>query len=195
LIWDTNMPKAIVLYDACVLYPAPLRDLLMHLAMTDLYHAKWSNKIHDEWIRNVLKDRPDLKPFQLERTRDLMNSHIRDCMVENFEHLIPALYLPDPDDRHVLAAAAHCNASIILTYNLKDFPAKYLKSFNIEAKHPDAFLMNLLDLGPDEVCGAIKRLRANLKKPPIDVETYLQILEKQELTKSVKMLEPLSALL
>ena len=99
------MLKIIALYDACVLYPAPLRDLLMHLAMTDLYHAKWTNDIHDEWIRNVLANRPDLKRSQLERTRELMNKYVRDCLVEKYEHLILSLRLPDLNDRHVLAAA------------------------------------------------------------------------------------------
>jgi hypothetical protein len=68
------------LYDACVLYPAPLRDLLMHLAPTDLFRAKWIDQIHQEWIRSVLASRPDMKREQLERTRDLMNSHVRDCL-------------------------------------------------------------------------------------------------------------------
>jgi hypothetical protein len=53
----------------------------MHVAVTDLYRAKWTDAIHDEWTRNVLKDRPDLKPERLQRTRDLMNSHVRDCLV------------------------------------------------------------------------------------------------------------------
>lgn len=66
------------LYDANVLYPAPLRDLLMHLAMTGLFRAKWTNEIHEEWIRNVLENRPDLTRNQLERTRDLMNEHVLD---------------------------------------------------------------------------------------------------------------------
>ena len=56
------------LYDACVLYPAPIRDVLMHLALADLYRARWTNAIHDEWIRSVLKDRPDLTRAQLERS-------------------------------------------------------------------------------------------------------------------------------
>jgi hypothetical protein len=93
------------LYDACVLYPAPIRDVLMHLALTDLYRARWTNQIHEEWIRSVLINRPDLTRAQLERTRDLMNAHARDALIENFEDLIPSLSLPDPDDRHVLAAA------------------------------------------------------------------------------------------
>lgn len=80
-----------VLYDACVLYPAPLRDFLMHLALTDLFRAKWTNQIHDEWIRNVLKNRKDLTIEILDKTRQLMNSHVRDCLVEGYQDLIEIL--------------------------------------------------------------------------------------------------------
>lgn len=93
------MSNFTVLYDACVLYPAPLRDLLMHVAMTDLYRAKWTDAIHDECTRNVLKDRPDSTPEQLQRTRDLMNAHVRDCLVTGYETLIDAITLQDPKDR------------------------------------------------------------------------------------------------
>ncbi len=122
-----------VVYDACVLYPAPLRDFLMHLALSDLYRARWSDLIHDEWTRNVQADRPDLTPEQLARTRQLMNAHVRDCLVTGFEHLIPSITLPDPDDRHVVAAAIHSGASLIVTYNLKDFSAEVLEPYNLEA--------------------------------------------------------------
>jgi hypothetical protein len=84
------------LYDACVLYPAPLRDLLMHLALTDLFRARWTEAIHDEWTRHVLANRPDLTPQQVGRTRALMNAHVRDCLVEGYEDLIPGLTLPTP---------------------------------------------------------------------------------------------------
>jgi hypothetical protein len=90
-----------VVYDACVLYPAPLRDLLMRLALTDLYRARWTDTIHDERTHNVLRQRPDLKREDLERTRELMNAHVRDCLVDGFEHLIPVVELPDSGDRHV----------------------------------------------------------------------------------------------
>jgi hypothetical protein len=89
-----------VVYDACVLYPAPLRDLLMRLALTDLFRARCTDLIHDEWMRNVLAQRPDLKSEDLERTRSLMNAHVRDGLATRFEHLIPSVELPDPDDRH-----------------------------------------------------------------------------------------------
>lgn len=115
------MSNFTVLYDACVLYPAPLRDLLMHVAVTDLYRAKWTDAIHDEWTRNVLENRPDLKPEQLQRTRELMNAHVRDCLVTGYETLIEAVTLPDPDDRHVLAAAIRAGADLIVTFNLGIF--------------------------------------------------------------------------
>ena len=79
------------LYDACVLYPAPLRDLLMWLALTDLYRAKWTNEIHEEWMRNLLESREDLSREQLEKTRNLMNSHVRDCVVDGYQNITSTL--------------------------------------------------------------------------------------------------------
>src|SRR5436305_1222930 len=130
------MANFTVIYDANVLYPAPLRDLLMCLALTDLFRARWTDDIHDEWIRNVLEARPDLKREQLERTRELMNANVRDCLVEGYQGLIPALTLPDPDDRHVLAAAIRANASVIVTFNLRDFPPDLLAPYGVETQHP-----------------------------------------------------------
>ena len=125
--------------DRCVLYPAPLRDLLMQLALSDLYRARWTDKIHEEWMRNVLKNRPDLSKEQLERTKSLMNRSVRDCLIEGYEFIIPSLDLPDPDDRHILAAAIKGQADIIVTMNLKDFPDRILNEYEIEAQHPDIF--------------------------------------------------------
>ena len=189
------MSNFTVLYDACVLYPAPLRDLLMHLAVTDLYRAKWTNAIHDEWTRNVLKDRPDLKPEQLQRTRDLMNAHVRDCLVTGYETLIDAVTLPDPDDRHVLAAAIRAGAGLIVTFNLKDFPENDLKRYGLEAQHPDDFVTFQLDLAPNIVCAAAKRHRASLKNPPKDVEEYFATLEAQGLAQTVSGLRRFSELI
>ncbi|MES2116764.1 MAG: PIN domain-containing protein [Pseudomonadota bacterium] len=177
-----------VVYDACVLYPAPLRDLLMHLALSDLYRARWSDMIHDEWTRNVLANRPDLTREQLNRTCQLMNAHVRDCLVTGFEHLIPAIQLPDPDDHHVVAAALHAGASLIVTFNLKDFPAEALKPYNLVAQHPDDFIVNLLDLQPAGVLAAAASHRRSLKKPPKKAEEYLDTLLAQGLTQSVAMM-------
>lgn len=175
-------------YDACVLYPAPLRDLLMHLAMTDLFRAKWTEQIHDEWTRNVQASRPDLNPEQLQRTRQLMNMATRDCLVDGYEYLIASLNLPDQDDRHVLAAAIRSNSSVIVTFNLKDFPSGILNIHDVEAQHPDEFIAHLIDLNPALVLEAVRRCRASLKKPPKSQEEYLDTLLKQGLPETVALL-------
>jgi hypothetical protein len=95
----------IVFYDANVLYPAELRNLLMHLALVGVFRAKWSADVHEEWMSSLLANRPDLTRKKLERTRQLMDKAAPDALVTGYEHLIPGLVLPDPKDRHVLAAA------------------------------------------------------------------------------------------
>ena len=182
------MNQFTAIFDACVLYPAPLRDLLMHLALTDLFCAKWTDAIHAEWMRSVLKSRPDLTQVQLERTRQLMNAHILDCLVTDYEALIPVLTLPDPDDRHVLAAAIRSSADIIVTFNLGDFPQESLKKWGIEAQHPDDFINHLLDLAPHIVCAAAKRHRESLKNPPKNADEFLAALERQGLAQTVAKL-------
>jgi hypothetical protein len=189
------MNNLTALYDACVLYPAPLRDLLMHLALTDLFRAKWTAAIHEEWMRSVLRDRPDLRREQLERTRDLMNSNIRDCLVTNYEDLTAALALPDEDDRHVLAAAIRAGADVIVTFNLRDFPDDVVHKYGIAVQHPDEFIKGLLDLAPSVVCNAAKRQRASLKNPPRSVEEFLQTLEGLGLAQTVAGLRQFAELI
>ncbi|MEI8020135.1 MAG: PIN domain-containing protein [Schlesneria sp.] len=182
------MSQITVIYDACVLYPAPLRSLLMYLAMTDLYRARWTNEIHEEWMRNVAKNIPNFTRQQAETIRDLMNAHVLDCLVSGYEALVPSLTLPDAGDRHVLAAAIHCGADTIVTFNLKDFPDEALRPYGIEAQHPDDFLSEQIDLAPSTVCGAAHQQRQSLKKPPMTVEQYLTSLERQGLTQMVSKL-------
>ncbi len=185
------MAEQTVVLDSCVLYPAPLRDFLMNLALLDLFRAKWTEVIHDEWMRNVWEKRPDLTLKQLERTKNLMNLHVRDCLVEGYESLIETLDLPDKDDRHVLAAAISAKADVILTFNLKDFPPKTLANYGIEAKHPDKFIVSLLDADAEKVCLAAERQRLSLKNPPKNRDEFLQILRQQNLKESCEKLEKL----
>jgi predicted nucleic acid-binding protein len=181
-------PPVTAVYDANILYPAPLRDLFIRVAQAGLVRARWTEAIHEEWIRNVLKDNPRLSTERLARTRALMNEAVRDCLVTGYEDLIESLSLPDPDDRHVLAAAIRADADIIVTYNLIDFPAETLARFDIEAQHPDDFLADLLDLAPGLVCAAVKRQREGLQNPPKTAEELLCTLESQGLTQTVARL-------
>ena len=171
----------IAVFDASVLYPAPLRDLLMHLTKTGLFAAKWSDLIHDEWTRNVLEDRPDLSAAQIARTRTLMNAHVELSLVTGFEDLIQNLGLPDLDDRHVLAAAIHAQATLIVTMNLKHFPVAALQPYGIEPIHPDAFVLRLLEIAPSLVFSTLKKQRLNLTRPTMTREEMLEVFERQGL--------------
>jgi len=169
-----------VVFDACVLYPAPLRDFLLRLSTTGLFSAKWTDQIHDEWIRNVLKTRPDLKE-KLPRTQVLMNKAVPDALVTGYESLTEHLQLPDINDRHVLAAAIRCGAQAIVTFNLKDFPDKVLGQYDIEAIHPDTFIENQLDLHQGAVITTAKQHRQALKNPPKTADEYIDTLASQGL--------------
>jgi len=183
------MPTFIAFYDANVLYPAELRNFLMHLALTGIFRAKWSNAVHEEWISNLLKNRPDLTRQKLERTRQLMDKAALDALVEDYEDLIPSLSLPDEDDRHVLAAAIRGKAQVIVTMNLKDFPAEVLQEYEIEAQHPDDFILQLAELAPDAVMDAAETHRQSLKNPPKSIDEYLASLKAHGLPKSAATLQ------
>ena len=175
--------------DACVLYPAPLRDFFMRLAVK-LYQPKWTEEIHEEWIRNVLKDRPDLSRDQLSRTRELMNRHGGICLVTGYEPLIPSLTLPDRDDRHILAAAITATASVIVTFNLKDFPDRILTGHGVRAVHPDHFALSLYETDPEQFVALIKINRQSLINPPKTAEDYLETLNGCGLKKTASRLQP-----
>lgn len=167
----------------------------MWLALSGRFRARWTLEIHSEWKRNLLKNRPDLTSDQLDRTSNLMNLAIPDACVSGYENLIEGLSLPDVNDRHVLAAAIRCNASVIVTFNQKDFPTRKLDPFGIEAQHPDEFIDNLFDLDPAAVIASAQRQRQQLKMPPMNVDTYLDLLLRQGLVQTVKALTEYRAIL
>jgi len=178
----------VALCDACVLYPALLRDFLMWLGLSECFRARWSRAIQDEWKRNLLRNRPGLSNSQLDRVSDLMDKAIPDCLVEGYEALMVDLSLPDPDDRHVLAAAIHGDASIIVTFNLRDFPSEALAPFGIRALHPDDFILQLLERDAPAVISAARHQRAQLVYPSFNTDHYLEMLRKQGLIKTADAL-------
>ncbi len=141
-------PRFTVVLDACVLYPAPIRDILLNLADLEVFTPKWSEIIQEEWVRNLLLNRPELGQKKLRRTIQVMNAAFPDAEVHGFEELIDLIELPDLDDRHVLAAGIKCNAGAIITFNTKDFPQEILDQHNIEVYSPDEFISQLKILNP-----------------------------------------------
>lgn len=187
----TYSTHLIVVLDACVLYPAPLRDLLLHIAARELYQPKWTEKIEQEWTGNLLLNRPDLNVGQLQKTVDAMNRAFPDARVTKYESLIDSIDLPDADDRHVLAAAIRSQADVLVTANLKDFPKTSLDLFDVEVQHPDIFINSLLDAYPDEVLIALRSQVANLKNPVKTELEVLDILRRNGLVTSVNRLQEL----
>lgn len=184
-----HSPKFTVVLDACVLYPAPIRDILLSLAAEGLFTAKWSDIIQEEWLRNLLINRNDLKKEQLTKTIEAMNLAFPDANVENFEDLIPSIKLSDKDDRHVVACAIRCNADLIVTFNVKDFPTKELSKYDIEIQKPDELISNLIDINPKLACKAFNKMVKRLKNPKKTKDEVLTTLEKCGLKNSIEKLK------
>ena len=163
--------------DANVFYGARLRSLILYLALTGLFRARWTNTIHEEWISNLLSQRKYLRRSDLDRVRSLMNSAVEDCLITNYEGLTASLTLPDPDDRHVLAAAIRGRANVIVTFNERDFPVDVLAIYGIHTRHPDDFILDLF--GVDEVAcmAAVQADVSHYLAPPLSLEDYLAGLE------------------
>jgi predicted nucleic acid-binding protein len=191
-----RLSRYTVILDACVLYPAPLRDLLVELASTDLFRAKWTERIHDEWISALLKNRPGLSEERLRRhTVASMNEAVLNSLVSGYEALEGSLELPDTRDNHVLAAAIHSKCDAIVTFNLRDFPPDQLERYEIELLHPDDFLHFQYDLGEAEVVTSVQRIRQRLRNPQMSAQEYLHCLETQGLPKTVAALRKFETVL
>ena len=171
--------------DASVLYPSLIRNLLMHLAVAGIVRATWSDEVHREWMANLAASRPDILPKRLERTLQLMKTALPDANVSGHEPLIPTLTLPDPDDRHVLAAAIVGQVEVIVTWNLRHFPAAMVQPHGLEALSPDALVVHLLTQAPTQTRAALEALRVSLRRPPYTLETLLSRLEQVGLVRAV----------
>jgi len=182
----------IVVYDACVLFPAPLRDLLMRVAVAGMVRARWTDRILDECFDSLARLRPELSAAGLERTRSLMNRALDEALVVGYEPLIETLMLPDPDDRHVLAAAIQARAQAVVTWNLKDFPAAVLAPHGIAAVDPDAFVYDLVERSPGALMQVVNEQAAALRSPPHTRSQLLDKLRTNGLTRSVARLHQLA---
>jgi len=184
------------LLDACVLYPIAMADSLMSLATAGLFAAKWSTSIELEWIAALEEQRPELKG-RLEFRRDCMREAVPDWEVPEaaWSSLVSAYELPDPDDRHVLAAAVAGHADCIVTANLRDFPTAIVGAYGIEVVDPDRFIVNQWDLEPVTAMTAFKHMRARRKKPQTTAEDFAQALERGGLPATAQRVREAAALI
>jgi predicted nucleic acid-binding protein len=167
-----------VVLDACVLHPFRMRDVLLRFCHAGLFRAHWTDEIIAEWTASVLAKHPDAAA-SLESQQRALRAHFEDAWVTGYEPLVLGLTLPDPDDRHVLAAAIRCGAQHIITDNRKDFPSDVLEEFDVEAISADEFLMRTFELYPDPALAVLKALRAALVKPPFGPSEFIMDLTRK----------------
>jgi len=175
------MAQLVALIDANVFYGMTTTDIVMELAKNGLFTARWTNLIHDEWTYHLERNRPDIAPPLIARRRRTMDEAVRDPLISGFEPRIAGLMLPDPNDRHVLAAAMHGQCTHIVTFDVSDFPAAVLAPHGIEAIHPDAFLCALLTEDPNQVLACVALILGRMKRTMPTFETYLAKLKRAHL--------------
>lgn len=164
--------------DACVLVPNALCDTLLRFAEQGFFRPLWSEQILHETAYVIKKVHPDVQDVQVSSRLRRMAETFDDALVENWPEVSAGLDLPDDDDRHVLGAAIAGSAQAIVTFNLKDFPANRLEPHGIEARHPDEFLLDQLDLHPRLALLTLDTQAADLINPPIDVFGLLNRLDR-----------------
>jgi len=176
-----------VLLDSCVLYPYELRDLLLEAAHEQLYRVHWSPQILEDTVRNLLADARTTR----EKARRLcaaMKRVFPEALVEPPSGLADQLGC-DPGDRHVLAAAIAAKAEVIVTLNVRHFPAEVLAPLGIEAVTPDQFLCNLLDLAPNAIQACLEAIAARQRNPSRTAQVLLQIISRQAPTFASRCME------
>ena len=178
----------IVVYDANAMYGNTLRDLLIRIARVGLVQAKWTEDILDEVFGSLTRNRPDIAQEKLTHLRELINSAIPDCLVTGYEPLAEGLKLPDPKDRHVLAAAITAGAQVIVTANLKHFPAELLAPWNVEAKSPDDFVLDQISIDDRTVFACVQAIADSRNQRPETVDDVLGQLERAGLVESAAAL-------
>ncbi|WP_193172688.1 PIN domain-containing protein [Nisaea nitritireducens] len=178
--------RFVVVLDANVLYPFRVRDILLRFSEAGLFRARWSPEILNEWTRNLLEQKPHLEK-SIHSQLEAMKSAFPEALVEGHMELVNSLNLPDPDDRHVLAAAIQCDAQHIITENLKDFPGKMLNGFGIEAVSADQFLHSTMELYPEASISALRQMRADYKQPAMNPAEFLMSLRTAGLVKTSEL--------
>lgn len=164
-----------VVLDTNVLYGAVLRDTALRLAEAGLYRPLWSSHILDE-LQAVVGH--VVGSTAVKRIVDEMALVFEDAMVEGYEQLIEAMESPDPDDRHVLAAAVAAGASAIATFDQSGFPEVVAERHNLLILHPDEFLLDLLDMAPATVVQVLREQSDSYTNPPRSVSEILGTLNR-----------------
>jgi predicted nucleic acid-binding protein len=154
----------VALLDANVLWSAAVRDTLLRAAESALFRPVWSAEILGEVARNLKRRRPNLDPARIDRTLGRMRAHFPEALIEGYDRLIPAMQ-NDVKDRHVLAAAVQSGAEVIVTENVRDFPAAACAPYEIAVRTTDEFLCELWLLQSDAIVRVLHEQAVALTAP------------------------------
>lgn len=139
-----------VLIDACVLYPTVMREVVLGVAAKGLFDPRWSPRILEEWACAARKIGPQGETIARGEIAAITARFPR-AQVQIPQGVEARLWLPDPNDVHVLAAAVGCSADAIMTVNAKDFPRNELADEGLQRVDPDGFLVDLAIQHPEAV--------------------------------------------
>jgi len=149
--------------DACVLYPTVMRETLLAVAATGAFEPVWSARILEEWARAVAANLPG-QAGDARVEIALLRARWPKSEVTLQGEKLPDLYLPDPDDIHVLATAIASKADILVTANLNDFPTRVLSSHGVVRRDPDGFLVDFWQDKPATIAAACEAVRARAEE-------------------------------
>ncbi|RSX54132.1 PIN domain-containing protein [Bifidobacterium goeldii] len=176
-----------VFFDTCSLFGEIVNDLVLRLAEDRFFTPYWSESVLTELYRNLV---PRIGEHRANRRIHAMRSAFPDALVTGYDSLIPIMTC-DAKDRHVLAAADHSPAQTLVTFNLKDFPDSSTTSLHIEVKHPDDFLLDVLDLDPGRVAQVCYAALISYKAYPQTPEDYAYMLQRCGLPRFAERLYPI----
>ena len=170
----------IAVLDACVLYRGTVTDFLLNAAEQGVFEPIWSQQIADEWTRNLVL-RTQIPRERIDYRRNRMNDAFPEASCDAGSETLNSVIdhcrsKAEEKDAHVVATAIAAEASIIVTYNLKDFPPHILKPFGLEAMVPDDFFCDLADTDVLKALGTARAHFNSIRKPPLSAPDYLDLL-------------------
>lgn len=159
------MARYTALLDACVLVPIVLADTLLRIAERELYRPLWSDRIVNEAKDAVAAIHPEITVDRIAKRFAAMDEAFEDAQIRGWERFEKRVILPDPDDRHVVAAALRGEANAIVTTNVRDYPADAVRPLSIEVVHPDEFLLDQLERAPRVVLEILREQAEHARNP------------------------------
>ena len=167
------MARFAAFLDACVMVPIAPCDTLLRIADSGAFCPLWSQRVVDEAVRALQRIHPDVAPSRFLSRFHSMDRAFEDALVEGWEPLEQGIVLPDPNDRHVVAAAIRGRADVIVTENTKDFPERTLQPLGLKALRHDQFLLDHFELSPSAVSRIVTDQAAAMNRPPVDTDLLL----------------------